>query len=141
MPFQVIISDFKKQYDALRAVRTEVFIVEQQIPADLEYDQADLHCLHAVAWDGPLPVGTARLDALEDGRIGRVAVLKDYRRRGVGSLLMRGLEQAAKSKGLGRLWFHSQISAVPFYESLGYQTFGAEYLEAGIPHLSMEKLI
>jgi predicted GNAT family N-acyltransferase len=141
MAFRVIISDFQQQYEALRAVRNSVFIVEQQIPAALEYDDADLRCLHAVAWDGQKPVGTARLDVLEDGRIGRVAVLKDYRRRGVGSLLMQELEQIARSRGLVRLWFHSQISAVPFYESLGYSTYGEEYLEAGIPHLSMEKRI
>lgn len=139
MQIHVIISDLNQQYEALRAVRNEVFIVEQQIPADLEYDDADLRCLHAVAWDGPTPVGTARLDLEQNGRIGRVAVLKHYRRRGIGSMLMQELEQAAVSNGLVRLWFHSQVSAVPFYQARGYQTFGEEFLEADIPHLSMEK--
>jgi predicted GNAT family N-acyltransferase len=139
MSFRVVISDYQTQNDAIRAVRTEVFLVEQEIPPELEYDNDDLTCLHAVAWNGDLAVGTARLDVKQEGRIGRVAVLKNYRRQGIGSMLMHSLEESAKSNGLRRIWFHSQVSAVPFYLSLGYRPYGEEYLEANIPHLSMEK--
>jgi predicted GNAT family N-acyltransferase len=136
---QVTVTDFHSQYDAIRTVRTNVFIVEQQIPVELEYDDDDHHCLHAVAWQDQAPVGTARLDVRQDGRIGRVAVIKQFRRRGIGTLLMEALEQEARSRGLSKLWFHSQISAVPFYQALGYQAYGEEYMEANIPHVSMEK--
>lgn len=139
MSFKVIISDFLKQHDAIRAVRTEVFLIEQQIPPELEYDEDDWICIHAVAWHESIPVGTARLDVAQAGRVGRVSVLRNYRRNGIGSLLMQALEAEAKAQGLRRIWFHSQVSAVPFYRSLGYRSYGEEYLEANIPHLSMEK--
>jgi predicted GNAT family N-acyltransferase len=139
LSFQVVISNYDEQYDAIRAVRTQVFLVEQHIPPELEYDDDDLTCLHAVAWEGAQPVGTARLDVRQDGRVGRVAVIKAYRRRGIGSMLMRALEAEATRAGLSRIWFHSQLSAVPFYRSLGYELFGEEYMEANIPHRSMEK--
>jgi predicted GNAT family N-acyltransferase len=141
MSVQVVISDFHTQYDAIRAVRSDVFLIEQAIPPELEYDDDDLTCIHAVAWDHSRPIGTARLDINQQGRIGRVSVLKEYRRQGIGSMLMQTLENEAKSKGLQRIWFHSQVSAVPFYLALGYRPYGEEYLEANIPHLSMEKIL
>jgi predicted GNAT family N-acyltransferase len=141
MPVEIVVSDFKMQFDAIRAVRMEVFVVEQQIPLELEYDADDWHCTHAVAWDGAKPIGTARLDLKQQGRVGRVSVLRQFRRGGIGTRLMHALEQEARRHGLPKLWFHSQVSAVPFYETLGYRAFGEEYLEADIPHLSMEKLL
>lgn len=141
MAVEIIVSDFKSQFDAIRAVRTDVFVVEQQIPLELEYDDDDRHCTHAVAWVGTTPIGTARLDLKQNGRVGRVSVLRQFRRGGVGTRLMQALEQEARRHGLPKLWFHSQVSAVPFYQALGYQAYGEEYLEADIPHLSMEKLL
>ena len=139
MTFHTILSEFRSQIDAIRQVRTDVFVREQAIPIELEYDEHDLTCSHAVAYDGLIAVATGRLDFQQHGRIGRVAVLKNYRRRGLGTLIMQALENAARSGNLDHLWFHAQISAVPFYLSLGYQVVGEEFIEENIPHVSMEK--
>jgi predicted GNAT family N-acyltransferase len=150
MNFRIELSDFDSQFSAIRAVRTEVFLVEQKIDPELEFDQHDLTALHVVAYqvttptetpmETPLkPIGTGRLDIRQQGRIGRVAVLAPYRRQGVGRQLMLALESAALDHQLPEIWFHSQVSAVPFYQSLGYTTEGEVFLEANIPHLLMRK--
>ena len=139
MTFHTRVSDFQTQFTAIRDVRTDVFVREQSIPLALEYDEHDLTCTHAVVYDGLKPVATGRLDFQQQGRIGRVAVLESYRRRGLGTLVMQALEEMARSGQADQLWFHAQISAVPFYLSLGYSVVGDEFMEADIPHVSMEK--
>ena len=139
MNFKTNVTDYSTQFTAIRAVREEVFIREQAIDPELEYDQYDNRCWHAVVYENDRPIGTGRLDVSQHGKIGRVAVLKSYRRRGVGTRVMEGLEAKARLEKLSELWFHSQLTAVAFYESLGYQVFGNEFLEAGIPHLEMKK--
>lgn len=125
----------------LRAVRDAVFIVEQQIDRELEFDDRDLFCQHVVVFEANAPVATGRIDVSKGGKVGRVAVLPDARRRGFGAQVMHALEDVASSHQLAKLWFHAQISAVAFYESLGYQIVGDEFLEANIPHVMMEKRI
>lgn len=137
---EMIVSDFNEQLQAIREVRTAVFLVEQSIPPELEYDEHDLTCRHAVAYCQQTPVATGRLDIHQDGKVGRVAVLKAFRRQGFGSQIMHALETEALKLGLKRIWFHSQVSAIPFYRSLGYQVIGEEFQEAGIPHRKMEKI-
>ncbi len=139
MTFHTRVSDFQMQTAAIRDVRTDVFVREQAIPFELEYDENDLTCTHAVAYDGLKPVATGRLDFQQQGRIGRVAVLESYRRRGLGTLIMQALEKEARAGNLTQIWFHAQVSAVPFYLSLGYAVVGDEFMEADIPHVSMEK--
>ena len=101
--------------------------------------EANIEWLKAVVYDGLKAVATGRLDFQQQGRIGRVAVLESYRRRGLGTLVMQALEEVARSGKADQLWFHAQISAVPFYLSLGYSVVGDEFMEADIPHVSMEK--
>lgn len=139
MSLTIRVSDFQQQYDAIRAVRTEVFLVEQAIPPELEYDQHDLTSIHVVVYDHQKPVGTGRLDVHQSGRIGRVAVLKSFRRQGIGRQIMTTLEQQAVEIGLNQIWFHSQITAVPFYRALGYESEGEIFMEANIPHVAMRK--
>lgn len=139
MNFHVKLSDFQSQFPAIRAVRTEVFLIEQKIDPELEFDQHDLTALHAVAYHEQTPIGTGRLDIRQQGRVGRMAVLAPFRRQGVGRQLMLALESAALDDQLPEIWFHSQVSAVPFYQSLGYATEGEVFLEANIPHLLMRK--
>lgn len=123
----------------LMAVRTTVFVEEQGVPADLEEDDRDPHCLHLLAMRGARPVGAARLDVAGGGKVGRVAVLAEERGQGIGLALMRALHSLAPAQGLTELWCHAQRSAVPFYEGLGYRAEGAEFAEAGIPHRLMRR--
>ncbi|MEM8733582.1 MAG: GNAT family N-acetyltransferase, partial [Planctomycetota bacterium] len=96
---------------------------------------------HALATIGAQPVATGRIDVQKEGKIGRVAVLADFRRLGIGSRMMEALENFASEQGLRKVWFHAQQSAIPFYRSLGYEAVGEEFMEADIPHVMMEKKV
>lgn len=131
-------ADYTADFAAIRAIRTAVFIDEQGVDRALEFDERDPFCAHLLAYDGSLPIGTARLDAEYGGKIGRLAVLAPHRRRGVGAALMARLHELARARGLPRLWCHAQLSAVPFYERLGYTASGPMFVEADIDHVRME---
>jgi predicted GNAT family N-acyltransferase len=125
--------------DALMAVRTKVFVEEQGVPASLEEDDRDPVCLHLLATRGGEPVGAARLDVLRRGKLGRVAVLRAQRGKGVGRAMTLALHAIARAHGLPELWCHAQLSAVPFYERLGYRREGGEFVEAAIAHLLLRR--
>jgi predicted GNAT family N-acyltransferase len=126
--------------DAIRSVRDAVFIQEQKVPQELEWDGTDSSCIHIVATDdNDNPVGTGRLQS--DGRIGRLAVLKPLRCQGVGSAMLEALVNSARSQGLTQVYLHSQLHAVPFYVRRGFEKVGGEFLEAGIPHINMTRSI
>jgi predicted GNAT family N-acyltransferase len=135
----VTVCSYETHKDAMRAVRFEVFVDEQSVPAEIEMDDRDPLCVHVVAWDNGVPVGTGRIDLEKGGKVGRVAVLASYRRSGVGTRIMAALEDIARNAKLDGLWFHAQLSAIPFYEALGYIAEGPEFDEADIPHRTMRK--
>ena len=116
-------------------IRFEVFVREQRVPAEIELDEMDAQCIHAVAFLEKLPVGTGRL--LPDGHIGRMAVLKSHRNRGVGAAMLKRLIEAARSRGDREVALSAQVHAVPFYRAHGFVEEGAEYEEAGIAHQGM----
>lgn len=120
-------------------MRFEVFVDEQNVPAEIEMDDRDVHCIHLLAFDGDETIGTARIDIPQAGKIGRLAVRAGHRRRGIGRLLMERCHEIAERHGLAEVWCHAQISAVPFYESLGYRISGEAFEEAGIEHRAMTK--
>lgn len=123
-----------------RPVRNEVFIVEQRVPRELEWDEWDERSEHAVALDeGSNTIGTARL--LPDGRVGRMAVLLSWRRKGVGAALLDALLQRARDKGMPEVVLHAQTHAVGFYRRFGFSPKGDEFLEAGIPHQEMSLML
>ncbi|WP_024757235.1 GNAT family N-acetyltransferase [Streptomyces exfoliatus] len=139
--------------EACFAVRREVFVEEQGVPQELEYDAYDTTAVHvlAVREDG-LPLGTGRLlygaDALGKtggdasvGSLGRLAVAKAARGLGVGAALVRGIEDAARERGLAAVDLHAQTHALGFYERLGYEAYGPEFPDAGIPHRSMRRAL
>ncbi|MEU3478694.1 GNAT family N-acetyltransferase [Streptomyces sp. NPDC033754] len=139
--------------EACFAVRREVFVEEQGVPQELEYDTYDTTAVHvlAVREDG-LPLGTGRLlhgsDALgrtggdaSVGSLGRLAVAKAARGLGVGAALVRGIEDAARERGLAAVDLHAQTHALGFYERLGYEAYGPEFPDAGIPHRSMRRAL
>lgn len=132
------------EFERCHEIRREVFIEEQQISKDLELDDLDPDCTHFLAWtgpacDAPLAVGTARLwiDSSGVAKAQRVAVLAAARGTGIGRLLMRAVEEAARARGIGELILGAQHTAIPFYEAIGYQGFGEDFDDAGIPHRMM----
>ncbi|WP_367323836.1 GNAT family N-acetyltransferase [Streptomyces sp. HUAS ZL42] len=128
------------------AVRKEVFVVEQGVPEEIEYDAYDAGAVHvlAVREDG-VPLGAGRLlygEAGDDpsvGSLGRLAVTGGARGLGVGAALVRAIEEEARGRGLTAVDLHAQTHALGFYERLGYVAYGPEYLEAGIPHQGMRR--
>ncbi|WP_370096582.1 GNAT family N-acetyltransferase [Streptacidiphilus sp. MAP12-20] len=135
----------------VRAIRHEVFVEEQGVPPELEYDELDATSVHVLARDADgTPLGTGRLihgpQALAEtgGRegvvlLGRLAVSKRARGTGLGAELVRAIEDAGRERGGVELELHAQTQALRFYEKLGYVAFGEEYPDAGIPHRSMTK--
>ena len=133
----VRICDWSSSAEALRRIRCEVFVVEQGVPEVLEWDDADEHAVHALAEDeGGRPIGCARL--LPDGHIGRVAVLRDWRGRGVGTALLARLIEFAPRRGDARAIVNAQVHAMPFYARRGFVASGGVFEEAGIAHRVMD---
>lgn len=136
-PFEVTVVDYEPALEQLRAVRETVFIHEQGVPPELEADDLDPRCRHVLARDASgRPIGTARL--APDGRIGRMAVLKEWRAHGVGSALLHALLRSAREDGMPRVSLHAQETAVDFYRRHGFSPLGERFMEAGIGHLAMQ---
>jgi predicted GNAT family N-acyltransferase len=140
--FHVEICDWANpaEREALVAVREAVFIREQRVPREMEIDDDDPRSVHVLAraQDGS-PLGTGRL--APGGRIGRMAVLSDWRGRGVGSTLLHTLLDQARARRLGAISLHAQRGALPFYLHRGFTTVGEEFEEAGIPHVTMRRTL
>ena len=135
-PFRIRRTDWLHDAVALRAVRHEVFVLEQRVPEWLEWDALDPVCRHALAEDDETaPIGCARL--LPDGHIGRVAVRATWRGRGVGSALLRDLIACARADAHPRVRLNAQEHAMPFYARFGFAPSGPPFEEAGIPHREM----
>lgn len=132
----LVIADWATLQKDAQAIRYEVFVIEQKIPADLEWDAADAECLHAVAYDGNgKAVGTGRL--LPDAHIGRMAVLATARGLGVGAKILRALMVEAQARGEQAVRLNAQQSAENFYLKEGFARDGEIFEESGIPHVSM----
>ena len=129
------IADWKTLQTDAKYVREQVFIIEQQIAAQDEWDAMDEVSLHFVLYDDGQAVATARL--LPDHHIGRVAVLKSHRGQGVGADIMQQVLQYARREQRPFLRLSAQVYATAFYEKLGFQVKGEEYLDCGIPHVMM----
>lgn len=138
--FAVRVVDWATEEDKLRAVRIAVFVIEQNIPEELEWDEFDAVSVHAVAEDpAGSPIGCGRL--LPDGHVGRMAVLSDWRGHGVGAALLTRLIEVAHARGDQRVLLNSQTQAMPFYARYGFAPVGDEYMEAGIPHWTMARTL
>lgn len=125
-------------------VRTEVFVQEQQIPKELEWDEEDATALHALARNRlGMPLATGRLLQHAPGvaRIGRMAVSRTLRGSGLGRDILLALMQAARERGDTEVLLHAQRSAEGFYQRLGFEGQGEPYEEAGIPHLTMRRAL
>jgi predicted GNAT family N-acyltransferase len=138
--FSIAPADFDRELADLRAVRETVFVVEQQVPPELEADALDPHCRHVLARDREgAPIGTGRLTPQH--RIGRMAVLPEWRGRGVGAAMLQSLIDLARELRYPEVELHAQLSAVGFYEKFGFTAEGEEFEEAGIRHRTMRRVI
>ncbi len=124
------------------AIRHRVFQDEQGVPAEEEFDTDDDRAIHVLAEHGGQPVGTGRIVFHATyAKIGRMAVLKEHRRCGVGRALMDALVGIATERRCGQLVLHAQVHAIPFYDALGFRIVGDEFEEAGIPHRRMQRAL
>ncbi|MED1202547.1 GNAT family N-acetyltransferase [Heyndrickxia acidicola] len=124
------------------SVRKEVFVVEQKVPLEEEIDQHEEEAAHFVLYDGNIPVGAGRFRIVEGkGKVERICVLSSSRKKGAGQLIMQAIEDYAHSQDIHTLKLNAQTHAIPFYEILGYSVVSDEFLDAGIPHKTMEKSI
>jgi|SRR5882724_9239932 len=136
-PFTIRTATWRDDEVALRWVRTLVFVEEQEIDAREEFDDADKVCQHLLALDAHgKSIGTCRVEA--QGRIGRVAVLAEWRKAGIGRVLLQNAIDLARINGMKRVHLNAQVSALGFYERAGFAACGERFLEAGIEHLAME---
>ena len=140
----VRVGDWATLGAAAKAIRSEVFIVEQKIPIEMEWDEADAQCVHAVAFNRlGLPLATGRLlqPAPQLARIGRMASSQAVRGAGVGRAVLDALLQAARDRGDTEVVLHAQLSAAPFYSRAGFNARGAVFEEAGIAHIEMTRAL
>lgn len=137
-PFTVSEARLPDDLPAIEAIRRQVFIEEQGIPARLEWDGQDTDCRHVLALTSrERAVGTGRLDP--DGRIGRLAVLEPWRGQGIGSAILAALVGIARQRCYRKVSLHAQLGASGFYCKAGFREIGAPFVEAGIRHVNMEK--
>lgn len=124
----------------LRKVREAVFVLEQGVPAALEWDGSDAACHHVIARDAAgTSIGTGRLTP--DHRIGRMAVLREWRGRGVGDALLLALLEQARALDWPEVSLHAQVSAESFYARHGFVPQGKRFFEADIEHQAMRRML
>jgi predicted GNAT family N-acyltransferase len=123
-------------------IRRRVFQDEQGVSAEEEFDADDDRALHALALVADSPAGTGRV-VFQPGyaKIGRMAVLKAWRRHGIGRAILHHLIAVARARGVGHFVLHAQVHAIPFYTAAGFTVVGDEFEEAGVPHRRMERTL
>ncbi|WP_139852983.1 GNAT family N-acetyltransferase [Acinetobacter pullicarnis] len=133
--FTVVVGDWHSLQQHAQHIRELVFILEQDIAPEDEWDDQDPISTHFVVYDADQPIATARL--LSNDHVGRVAVLKEYRSKGIGKLVMQEIIALAKQQQRKELILSSQVHATQFYSGLGFAVQGESYLDCGIPHVDM----
>ncbi|MFA9557262.1 GNAT family N-acetyltransferase [Evansella sp. AB-rgal1] len=135
-----VIVTTKEQLEDAYTVRRTVFIEEQGVPEEIEIDSHEKDSIHFVVYDGDLAVGAGRLRFVDGyGKAERVCVMKEYRKKGVGYLLMKKMEEKALGEGKHELKLNAQTHAEAFYNRIGYETVSDLFYDAGIPHVAMKK--
>lgn len=123
-------------------IRKTVFVSEQHVPIEEEIDQYEEAAVHFVLYNDDVPIGAGRFRILDGaGKIERICVLKKNRKSGAGKMVMERIEDYAKQQGIKVLKLNAQIQAIPFYSGLGYKVASEEFLDAGIPHKTMKKIV
>lgn len=136
-PFTVSLVCWHDGEPLLRAIREAVFIREQNVPAELEWDGKDDACRHALALSlNGDAIGCGRMQP--NGHIGRVAVLPQWRKQKVGTAIIEALLDEARSRGYKQVDVDAQTYAIPFYQQFGFVEYGKEFMDAGMPHKKMK---
>ena len=140
------ITNWAQAKNQVAPIRLQVFVEEQGVPEDMEWDEFDQDAWHAIAKFNDQVVGTGRLilptnDRIQTAKIGRMAVLKNHRCQGIGQQILRALIQKGKEKGAQAFILHAQTHAIPFYAAEGFEPNGPIFDEAGIPHVEMRLVI
>jgi hypothetical protein len=131
-------AEWDQAQDALKNLRRRVFVDEQHVPEDLEWDGLDNTCWHFIATDhSGTAIGTSRL--VPTGQIGRMTVLMTHRRQGIGAQLLAAALSMARELKFDQVFLHAQTHAIEFYQQAGFTTAGEEFDEAGIAHMVMQK--
>lgn len=131
-----------EEFQAALNLRIEVFVVEQKVPIEEEHDALDAEAVHFGAFQGRELVGTGRLVTAERrGKIGRVAVAKEARGRGVGVAMMDAILNECRRRALKEAFLSAQVGAIGFYQKLGFEVVSEEYLDAGIVHKDMIQML
>jgi predicted GNAT family N-acyltransferase len=136
---RIELMSWERARDLASPIRFEVFVREQRVPAEIELDDMDARSVHAIAFEDEKAIGTGRL--LPDGHIGRMAILKNWRRRGIGAAILEALVDAARRRGDREIALSAQLHAVEFYRAYGFEPLGEVYEEAGIPHQAMVRAL
>lgn len=139
---QVRTATARAEVDAALELRYRVFCEEQGVTLEADQDGRDAEALHLVAYDGRRLVGTCRL-LFDDGvaRLGRMAVEPAYRGRGIGTAILGAADAQSRASGAEQIRLHAQSAARSLYERNGYVVRGREFMEEGIPHVTMEKAL
>lgn len=133
--YKIITGGWEQLEKDAKLIREQVFIQEQGIAPEDEWDDLDAMVLHFIVYDREQPIATARL--LPQHSVGRVAVLIPYRKQGIGKILMEHIIEYARQQNLPYLKLSAQTYVTAFYEALGFVVQGEEYLDCGIPHIDM----
>jgi predicted GNAT family N-acyltransferase len=123
-------------------VRKQVFVEEQKVPVEEEIDQFEEEAIHVVLYDDQQPVGAGRFRIVDGyGKVERICVMPSHRKSGAGKIIMNEMENVARRQGIPKLKLNAQTQAEGFYQKIGYETVSGEFLDAGIPHVTMIKTL
>ncbi|MBA3044971.1 MAG: GNAT family N-acetyltransferase [Candidatus Thermoplasmatota archaeon] len=132
----------RTELESAKSVRHSVFVIEQNVPIEIEMDEYDALATHMICLLNGKTIGTGRLVRMQDGmKLGRVAVLPGYRKKGLGAEIVKWLLAKAGEMGTEEVYANVQMSALAFYEELGFRAVGDEFLEAGIEHVRMVRAL
>ncbi|MEG0546637.1 MAG: GNAT family N-acetyltransferase [Oscillospiraceae bacterium] len=128
-----------EDFSPSKDVRTKVFVIEQGYPLELEFDDLDEICPHIVVFDELLPIATGRIVKVDEttAKLGRIAVLKEYRGQHIGERVVTALIEKATDMGFSTLKISAQTYATAFYEKFGFKKYGSEYLDVHLLHIDM----
>lgn len=139
---EILQTDWNTNKVVLKIIPEAVFIQEQKVPAALEWDSKDMEAIHLLAINTDQvkePVGASRIIINNhQARIGRMAVLKKWRTKGIGSQLLQHALIISKQKQVQEVLIHAQVHVIPFYQQAGFKVIGERFMDAGIPHMKMQ---
>ena len=138
--YSIIKANWPEQADVLKSIRESVFVIEQGVSSEIEWDGRDHLCQHVIAYSNTeQPIGTGRI--LPSGHIGRIAVIASWRGKEVGSAILKALinlaEENSDDNNIDNVYLNSQTHAIPFYQRFGFVSEGDIFIEAEIPHQKM----